>query len=102
MKNILVKRTLWFMAFNGSAAVASAAGLTPEDASGVSVFADGVAIFATVAIVLMLALEAKRWRKPSRPTATPARKSRPMFVVEDADGRTRVFERRPRFQPSRV
>jgi len=102
MKNNLIKRTLWLMAFNGSAAVASAAGLTPEDAAGVSVFTWGAAVFSTVAIVLVLVLQAKRWRNPSRPAATPAKKGRQVFVVEDADGRTRVFERRPRFQPSRV
>ena len=94
MKNKLLKQTLWLMVLNGSAAVASAAGLAPEDAAGVSTFAWSAAIFSTVSIVLVLALEAKRWRKPSQPAASPTKQSRRLFVVEDADGRTRVFGRR--------
>jgi membrane protein implicated in regulation of membrane protease activity len=94
MKNKLIKLTMWLMALNGSAAIASAAGLAPEDAPGVSAFASGAAIFSTVAIVLVFALEAKRQRKPSRPASEPARQTERIFVVEDADGRTQVFERR--------
>ena len=97
MKTTRIKLLLLLVAFGNAGAVARGAGLGPEDATSVSWFTGCAATLFTVGIALVFALEVvglRRDRRATRPHALPAKKTcRPLFVVEDDDGRARVFER---------
>ena len=97
MKTTRIKLTLWWVAFGNVAGVVRGAGLGPEDAVSVSAITGGAAIVFSAAIVGVFALEllaARRERRAARVHECMAKKTyRPLFVVEDDDGRTRVFER---------
>jgi hypothetical protein len=98
MKTTRVKQLLLWIASGSLTAVARGAGLGPEDVASVSWFTDCTAILFTMGIALVFALEVvgRRRDKIATTRALPAKKTyRPLFVVKDDDGRTRVFRQAP-------